>query len=351
MSAQRKITSLHLERLAVVYLRQSTPAQVRLNVRSTERQYAIAGEAARFGWESERIVVVDGDLGVGPRHPRAGELQAAGRQGVFGRGRRDLRPGGLEGRLEQRGPPAASASTCALTDTLVLDTDGIYDLQDFNDRLLLGLKAQMSEAELHIMAGRLQGAKRAAAERGELRFGLPVGYVYDEEGQTIIDPDQEVQAAIADVFAAFLQTGSAMGRSARSRRRFPKRAWGGRVGGRVAVGRSRPAGRANASEPVLRRGVRVGRCRSRRVVRPDGDDRHHDGRAAPLGVGGAHPRPSPCAHQLGIRTSLTSSALPRSTRARVSDLRARAQRWPGDRALRRVRACDERAIPRQGCAL
>ena len=101
-------------------------------------------------------------------------------------------------------------------------------MQDFNDRLLLGLKAQMSEAELHVMAGRLQGAKRAAAERGELRFGLPVGYVYDEEGQTIIDPDEEVQAAIADVFAAFVQTGSAYGvLGAFTARRFPKRAWGG----------------------------------------------------------------------------------------------------------------------------
>jgi DNA invertase Pin-like site-specific DNA recombinase len=88
---------------------------------------------------------------------------------------------------------------CALTDTLVVDTDGIYDLKDFNDRLLLGLKSQMSEAELHIINSRLQGAKRAAAERGELRFPLPVGYVHDEEGNTIIDPDEEVQAAIRDL--------------------------------------------------------------------------------------------------------------------------------------------------------
>ena len=86
---------------------------------------------------------------------------------------------------------------CALTDTLVIDTDGVYDLQNFNDRLLLGLKSQMSEAELHMITSRLQGAKRAAAERGELRFPLPVGYVHDDEGLTIIDPDEEVQAAWA----------------------------------------------------------------------------------------------------------------------------------------------------------
>ena len=126
---------------------------------------------------------------------------------------------------------------CALTDTLVVDTDGIYDLQDFNDRMILGLKAQWSEAELHIMASRLQGAKRAAAERGELRLPLPVGYLYDEEGRVIIDPDEEVQAAVADLFRAFEQTGSAYGVvGAFTDRRFPKRACGGALGGRAALG-------------------------------------------------------------------------------------------------------------------
>jgi DNA invertase Pin-like site-specific DNA recombinase len=98
-----------------------------------------------------------------------------------------------------------------LTDTLVIDADGVYDLADFNDRLLLGLKGTMSEAELHLLAGRLQGAKRAAAARGQLRVPLPVGFVYDDDGQVIIDPDEQVAAAIGDVFAAFTQTGSAYG--------------------------------------------------------------------------------------------------------------------------------------------
>ena len=106
---------------------------------------------------------------------------------------------------------------CALTDTLVLDTDGIYDLQDFNDRLLLGLKAQMSEAELHVMAGRLQGAKRAAAERGELRFGLPVGYVYDEDGQTIIDPTRRSRQRSATCSPRSSRPARRMGCWARSR--------------------------------------------------------------------------------------------------------------------------------------
>lgn len=98
-----------------------------------------------------------------------------------------------------------------LTDTLLIDSDGIYDLADFNDRLLLGLKGTMSEAELHLLAGRLQGAKRAAAARGELRTPLPVGYLHDEDGLTVIDPDEEVATAVADVFAAFTATGSICG--------------------------------------------------------------------------------------------------------------------------------------------
>jgi recombinase/recombinase-like zinc beta ribbon protein/resolvase-like protein/helix-turn-helix protein len=161
---------------------------------------------------------------------------------------------------------------CGLTDTVVVDTDGIYDLQDFNDRLLLGLKAQMSEAELHIITSRLQGAKRAAAERGELRFPLPVGYVYDDEGQTVIDPDEEVQAAIADLFAAFQKTGSAYGVvGAFKRRRFPKRAYGGAWAGELRWGElTHPRVLGVLSNPCYAGAYVFGRYRSRRVVRPDG---------------------------------------------------------------------------------
>ena len=98
-----------------------------------------------------------------------------------------------------------------LTATLVVDADGIYDLADFNDRLLLGLKGQMSEAELHWLTSRMNESRRAAARRGELRAGLPVGYIYDQDGQTVTDPDEEVAAAIGDVFAGFAATGSAYG--------------------------------------------------------------------------------------------------------------------------------------------
>jgi DNA invertase Pin-like site-specific DNA recombinase len=269
-----KIGGLHLERLAVVYLRQSSPRQVRENFRSTERQYALAEEAARLGWEAERIVVVDGDLGISGRfsdtQARKGYAQLVARVclgevgAIFG--------------LEVSRLARSNAETqrllefCALTDTLVVDTDGIYDLKDFNDRLLLGLKGQMSEAELHMITSRLQGAKRAAAERGELRFPLPVGYVHDEDGETIIDPDEEVQAAIRDLFRAFEQTGSGYGVvGAFKGRRFPKRAYGGAWAGEVRWGElTHPRVLAVLSNPCYAGAYVFGRYRSRRTVRPDG---------------------------------------------------------------------------------
>ncbi|MFE2570484.1 recombinase family protein [Streptomyces mirabilis] len=93
-----------------------------------------------------------------------------------------------------------------LTDILLIDGDGVYDLSDFNDRLVLGLRSTMSEAELHILAGRLHGARRAVAKRGDLRLPLPVGLVHDAEGRIVIDPDEEVRAAVADIFTLFACT-------------------------------------------------------------------------------------------------------------------------------------------------
>ena len=272
MNAERKIMGAHLERLALVYLRQSSMAQVRFNVRSTERQYALAEEAARLGWAGERIVVIDGDLGISGRdtHARAGYKELVARVclgevgAIFG----------LEvSRLARSNADLQRLlEFCGLTDTLVVDADGVYDLHDFNDRLLLGLKAQMSEAELHIITSRLQGAKRAAAERGELRFPLPVGYVYDDEGQTVIDPDQEVQAAIADLFCAFEQTGSAYGVvGAFKDRRFPKRAYGGAWAGELRWGElTHPRVLGVLANPSYAGAYVFGRYRSRRAVSPDG---------------------------------------------------------------------------------
>jgi DNA invertase Pin-like site-specific DNA recombinase len=127
---------------------------------------------------------------------------------------------------------------CSLTDTLIIDADGVYNLQHFNDRLLLGLKGAMSEAELHILAGRLQESKRAAAARGALRVPLPVGYVYDQDGRTVMDLDEEIRQAVTDVFAAFEATGSAYGVTGIFRQRpFPRRVHGGVWTGELRWGR------------------------------------------------------------------------------------------------------------------
>ena len=159
-----------------------------------------------------------------------------------------------------------------LTDTLVVDADGVYDLADFNDRLLLGLKGTNGEAELHFLASRLQGAKRAAAERGELRFPLPVGFVYDNEGNTVIDPDAEVQAAVGDLFAAFRAGGPAYQVVAAFKgRRFPLRAYGGVWAGQLRWGRLTHAQVLGVlSNPSYAGTYVFGRYQSHRCVEPDG---------------------------------------------------------------------------------
>lgn len=272
LRGESKITSSQLGRVAIIYVRQSTLAQVRGNTESTARQYGLAAEAARLGWAASAIEVIDADLGISGRSAegRAGfkELVARVCLGEVGA------IFGLEvSRLARSSADLAKLLELArLTETLVVDTDGIYDLADFNDRILLGLKGQMSEAELHILAGRLQGAKRAAAARGELHFPLPVGYVYDDEGATVMDPDAEVHAAVADVFAAFEATGSAYQVvGAFAERRFPKRAYGGSWAGELRWGRltySRACG--VLSNPAYAGAYVFGRFRSRRVVAPDG---------------------------------------------------------------------------------
>ena len=272
MRGTEKITAGHRERTALIYVRQSSLAQVRDNTESTARQYALADEAVRLGWARQSVEVIDADLGLSGRSAerRSGFKDLVGRVCVGEVGAIF----GLEvSRLARSSADLSRLLELArLTDTLVVDADGIYDLANFNDRLLLGLKGTMSEAELHLLAGRLQGAKRAAAERGELRFPLPVGLVYDDDGNTIIDPDAEVQAAVADVFAAFRAGGSAYQVVAAFKgRRFPLRAYGGVWAGQLRWGRlthSRVLGiLANPSYA----GVYVfGRYRSRRVVSPDG---------------------------------------------------------------------------------
>lgn len=275
MRGETKVGAQHLERTALIYIRQSTMAQVREHTESTARQYALAEEAARLGWPASAVEVIDADLGVSGR-------STEGRDGFKGLVARVClgEIGAIFG-LEVSRLARSSADLsrlleyARLTDTLVIDGDGIYDLAEFNDRLLLGLKGTMSEAELHLLAGRLQGAKRAAAERGELRTPLPIGYVYDDEGEVAKDPDEEVAAAIADVFAAFTATGSAYQVvAAFGERRFPRRAYGGAWAGQLRFGRlahSRVLG--ILANPVYAGAYVFGRYRSRRQVSPDGSVR------------------------------------------------------------------------------
>jgi DNA invertase Pin-like site-specific DNA recombinase len=267
-----KITAAQLRRTALVYVRQSSLAQVREHTESTARQYGLVEEAVRLGWARSAVEVIDADLGLSGRSAehRSGYKDLVGRVclgevgAIFG----------LEvSRLARSSADLSRLLELArLTDTLVVDADGIYDLANFNDRLLLGLKGTMSEAELHLLAGRLQGAKRAAAERGELRFPLPVGYVYDDEGATVMDPDAEVAAAVTDVFAAFRAGGSAYQVVAAFKgRRFPLRAYGGVWAGQLRWGRlthSRVLG--ILANPAYAGTYVFGRYHSRRVVEPDG---------------------------------------------------------------------------------
>jgi excisionase family DNA binding protein len=223
-----KITRSHRERIALIYIRQSTLAQVREHGESTARQYDLARTAVELGWVEQKVAVIDADLGLSGR-------SAAGRSGfqeVVARvclGEIGAIVGLEASRLARSSADFARLLEFArLSDTLLIDEDGVYDLADINDRLVLGLKGQMSETEIHLLKARLDGAKKAAAARGQLAVRLPIGYCYDAEGLVVIDPDAEVAAAVTDVFAAFAATGSAYAVvSVFAGRRFPSRVHGG----------------------------------------------------------------------------------------------------------------------------
>jgi DNA invertase Pin-like site-specific DNA recombinase len=204
-----KVTAEHLARTAFLYVRQSTLRQVMHNTESTQRQYALRRRAIALGWTVEQIVVIDTDQG------QSG-ASAADREG-FQRLVADVGLGnagivlGLEvSRLARNNADwHRLLEICGLSGTLICDEDGLYDPADFNDRLLLGLKGTMSEAELHFIRARLQGGILSKARRGELQMPLPVGLIYDPAGNVVLDPDTSVQNALRHVFATFARTGSA----------------------------------------------------------------------------------------------------------------------------------------------
>ncbi len=209
MSERAKISEQQRRRRAVVYVRQSTLVQVASNVESAARQYALVERAVDLGWPREAVAVVDEDTGrsAASSEGRIGFKELAASVG--------LGEVGIVLALEVSRLARSSADwhrlldLCALTGTLIADQDGLYSPSDFNDRLLLGLKGTMSEAELHLIRARLDGGLRHKAERGELALSLPVGLDRDEEGRVVLSPDEQVRAAIARVYALWWRLGSA----------------------------------------------------------------------------------------------------------------------------------------------
>jgi DNA invertase Pin-like site-specific DNA recombinase/predicted DNA-binding transcriptional regulator AlpA len=208
--ASHKIAASHLQRTAVVYVRQSSSSQVEHNRESTQRQYALAQRALTLGWHEQQVSVVDEDLGLSGA--------SVAHRGGFARMTAEVALGhvgiilGLEvSRLARNNSDwYRLLDLCSMTDTLIGDADGVYNPAFFNDRLLLGLKGTMSEAELHILRARLDGGIRNKAARGELRRGLPTGLVWGEaDGEVRLHPDEAVVGAIRAVFARFSEFGSA----------------------------------------------------------------------------------------------------------------------------------------------
>ena len=206
-----KIKREHLIRKAFLYIRQSTLRQVYENTESTKRQYALREKLIGMGWDESRIEVIDSDLG------QSG-ADSDGRKGFqylvseVSLGRAGAVAGIEVSRLSRSSSDWNKLlQIAALSDTIIMDEDGIYNVNDFNDRLLLGLKGTLSEAELHYLKSRMRGGLLNKAKRGELVRPLAVGYVYDDDEQIIKDPDAQVQEAITQLFNSFKRIGSAGG--------------------------------------------------------------------------------------------------------------------------------------------
>jgi DNA invertase Pin-like site-specific DNA recombinase len=234
-----KIADHHLARQACIYIRQSTMAQVRLNQESTERQYNLANQAKSLGWTPEQIRILDGDL--------AQSGQQTAKRDDFKTLVSDVALGQVGAIFSLESSRLARSNKdwhrllelCAITKTLVFDGDGCYDPTDFNDSLVLGMKGTFAQAELHIIRARLHGGKLNKAQKGELRFPLPVGLVFDGD-KIVLDPDQEVQGAVRAVFELFEQESTAYSvvRSFHQRGLlFPRRSYGGVWNGKLIWGR------------------------------------------------------------------------------------------------------------------
>jgi len=238
-NGHHKVTARHLARSAYLYVRQSTMRQVVENTESTERQYALRQRAIALGWPSDGVIVIDSDLG----QSGASAVDREGFQKLVaevGMGRAGIVLGLEVSRLARNSADwHRLLKICALTDTLILDEDGIYDPSHFNDRLLLGLKGTMSEAELHVLRARLRGGLINKARRGELRCRLPIGFVYDAQVRVVLDPDKQVQESVRLLFDTFFRTGAAHATIKSFRKQgilFPTRLHGGTRSGDLVWG-------------------------------------------------------------------------------------------------------------------
>ena len=203
-----KIGPRHRDRLAVVYVRQSTAAQVQVHTESTRLQYGLAERAAALGWAASRVLIIDDDLG----HSASGADARPGFQRLVsevGLDHAGIVLGIEMSRLARSGREWHQLlELCALSGTLLGDLDGVYDPADHNDRLLLGLKGTISEAELHLIKQRMWSGRLAKARRGELAVPLPSGYVRRPSGEVVLDPDEQVQAVIRLIFDLFERLGT-----------------------------------------------------------------------------------------------------------------------------------------------
>ncbi len=206
-----KLHDYHLQRLAIVYVRQSHPQQVVEHVESTARQYALVDRAVALGWARDRVVVIDEDQG------QSGQSMVTrlGFQRVLAEV--SLDHVGLILGLEMSRLARSNKDwhqlleLCAIFRTLLADADGLYDPTDYNDRLLLGLRGMMSEAELYLMKGRMLEGMRNKARRGELLNHPPMGYVRGPDGDYQLDPDEQAQRVVRLIFDVFEQQGSLHG--------------------------------------------------------------------------------------------------------------------------------------------
>jgi DNA invertase Pin-like site-specific DNA recombinase len=209
--SQEKIQPGHRDRIALVYARQSSRQQVLEHSESTRLQYALTERAEALGWARSQIMVIDDDLGVSaatadsrPGFARLVTEVTMGRAGIVL---------GIEmSRLARTGRDWHQLlELCCLYEVLLADMDGVYDPGFYNDRLLLGLKGTMSEAELYLIRQRMLSARLAKAERGELAIPLPIGYVRRPSGEVILDPDEQAQHVVRLVFGAFRRLGTLNG--------------------------------------------------------------------------------------------------------------------------------------------